>query len=180
MSTPLVQGAKIAIVYAMRGGMGDVGKFAAMHAICDQGITPTIIALDSEEADGPEIALHVDVGSEEQRHQVKKALSEVDIIRLNVTAPETQAALASAFRGVDAVLACVGHRQPRIAQTLFGLEGYPTAWCTQGATVVLRAMGDANVHRLVLLSSFGIGKDSIRCGGMSVSSSCLDSSWMRA
>ena len=43
---------RVAIVYATRGGMGGVGKFAAMQALSDPRVTPTIIAVSDEQKEG--------------------------------------------------------------------------------------------------------------------------------
>lgn len=65
-----------------------------------------------------------------------------------------QGQLEQQFAGVDAVIACVGSRQP-------GWK-YPelkSRWCAAGAGTVSKAMQAAGVQRLILLSSFGIHDD---------------------
>mmetsp|Transcript_7891 Transcript_7891/g.15465 ORF Transcript_7891/g.15465 Transcript_7891/m.15465 type:complete len:438 (-) Transcript_7891:1228-2541(-) len=68
------------------------------------------------------------------------------VMKIDVDGPEGD--LVEALRGVDAVVACLGNRQPSMAR-----------WCTRGATRVLSAMQANKVPRLVILSSMGIGED---------------------
>ena len=55
---------------------------------------------------------------------------------------------------MDAVIACVGSRQP--GRTFPELKA---RWCKEGAEMVSSAMRTTGVQRLVLLSSFGIHDD---------------------
>lgn len=65
-----------------------------------------------------------------------------------------QGQLDEQLADVDAVIACLGSRQP--GNTRPELKSH---WCHAGAEMVTHAMHTAGVQRLVLLSSFGLYDD---------------------
>jgi hypothetical protein len=159
---------RVAILYATRGGMGGVGKLAAVQALSDPRITATVIAV-AHESEGSSLGLtdsgtsgH-DVADPEARAEVARVLGAhaANVIKVNIGADDAADTLASALAGTDAVVACMGNRQA--TNTLLGAVGLPTRWCSIGARKLLEAMRNledsGSPKRLVMLSSMGIGND---------------------
>ncbi len=152
---------KVAVVYATKGGMGDAGKFAAALAAPDEKIDPRIVSLSRDSVEGGTHGIaddEVDVKDDALRAQLRRDLAEVTIAHADVDdTTATARVLDSAFDGADAVVACVGSRQPSFGR-----------WVSQGAELILAAMKKQEVKRLVILSSMGIGEDWIPFGVVKV------------
>jgi hypothetical protein len=82
---------------------------------------------------------------------VFKGVSPCEVV---VEDDDAQMKLEEQFDGVDAVVACIGSRQPGKK-----FPALKSRWCELGASKIAAAMASAGVQRLVLLSSFGIGDD---------------------
>ncbi|CAK9083586.1 unnamed protein product [Durusdinium trenchii] len=138
---------KIAVVWASKGGLGDVGKFAASHAaLRGSAVELTAVALSEDgAATGVE---STEVFPATRAEKLQETLKDVEIKKVNIKSEDAEESLATIFSGVDAVIACPGSRQSGIATT-----------CTIGARKIVAAMKKAKVERLVVLSSFGIGDD---------------------
>lgn len=62
--------------------------------------------------------------------------------------------LVDHFQGCDAVISCLGNRQPTF------MDVPQTSWCAhQGNEMVIRAMKTHNIERAVVMSSMGIEED---------------------
>eukprot|EP00171_Calliarthron_tuberculosum_P016433 IDg16433t1 len=148
---------RLAVVYATKGGMGDVGKFAGALATADTTLEARIVSLsrDRAEGDGDGIG-EVDVTDAAQRTRLVADLSGVNIAHADVDdADATSRILDGAIAGADAVVACVGSRQPKFGR-----------WVSRGTQAIAAAMARHGVSRLVVLSSMGIGEDFIRNSGI--------------
>lgn len=143
----------IAVLYATRGGMGDVGKFAMTLARLEPSLSCNVrpIAMSVESSsEGTDKGLGVDVEDKTLRTKTESLLSTMadSIVKIDVAKESAEAEIADALEGVDAVISCLGNRQPQMER-----------WCSLGTQKVVGAMKAKNVKRLVSLSSFGIGKD---------------------
>lgn len=123
---------RVAILFA-KGGMGDVGKMAIMHALKQEGLEIRGLGREPEKVHISESVTKVDPTGHEQLELIKiDPASDVE-------------GLKNAFKGVDAVVSCVGCRQP----------GFPR-WAAPATQNVITAMKANNVTRLVMISSMGI------------------------
>lgn len=85
---------------------------------------------------------------EKLKAQLVADFVDISVTRVDLDGESAATTLESALLGTDAVVACVGNRQP-------GLE----RWAARGGSMVVDAMNKARVGRLVVLSSMGIGDD---------------------
>jgi len=170
---------KLTILYATRGGMGDVGKFAVAYAQ-QAGVQVRAVALSDESVDWKPVSSNLacsyvatdpkDIGADNidvtdplLKEIASKALKEAGVTKIDIASPEAQELLRKELEGADAVVACLGSRQsPTVSR-----------WCQLGAEKVTAAMRLAGVSRLVILSSFGIGEDFMRTSFISVIWACL-------
>lgn len=146
----------VAILYATKGGMGDVGKFALALARLEPPLSCNIrpVALSIEgSSEGTDKGLDVDVEDQKEKEKIEKLLGtmEDDIIKIDVAKESAEAEIGDALDGVDAVISCLGNRQPQMKR-----------WCSMGTRKVVGAMKTKNIQRLVSLSSMGIGKDFLK------------------
>lgn len=138
----------IAIIYGTRGGLGDVGKFAATQAFKDPTITARIIAMSASSKESKDKGIGADVKNEQLNEELKNDMNRIPITYIDVESDSAQGLLEEQFDGVNAVVSCLGNRQPGYAR-----------WLAPGARKVVAAMKKKSVARLVQLSSFGIGDD---------------------
>lgn len=137
----------LAVIFATKGGMGDVGKFAAAHAFTSAGVSARVIAL-APHAENPDLEVDVDVTDEAVRTELKSTFGSITPVCIDMDAKTAQSQLDTALKDVSGVVACIGSRQPSYSR-----------WCERGAGMVEKAMRKGGVKRLVVLSSFGIGGD---------------------
>jgi hypothetical protein len=128
----------VAIFYATKGGMGDVGKFAIALA---QERVPKFnvraIALSIEESDeGNDIGADVDVTDSETREKMEKLLNAIEILKIDVADESAEMKITEALEDVDAVITCLGNRQPSMER-----------WCSLGTRKVINAMKAKDVNR---------------------------------
>jgi len=143
----------VAVLYATKGGMGDVGKFALTLArlepslICN--IRPVALSIENS-SEGTDKGLEVDVEDPVLKEKTEKLLRtmEDNIVKIDVAKDSAEKEIGDAIEGADAVISCLGNRQPSMER-----------WCSLGTRKVVSAMKAKNVKRLVSLSSMGIGKD---------------------
>ncbi|CAJ1405385.1 unnamed protein product [Effrenium voratum] len=146
----------IAIVWASRGGLGDVGKLAAMHAKLG-GVQFRAVALNDGK-EGLDTGIDTtEVVPETRREKLQEVLKDVEVKQLDITGDSTL--LEEVFSGCDCIIACPGSRQNKIART-----------CALGAKKICHAAQKAGVPRIVVLSSFGVGADYLPC-------SCIGCIW---
>jgi len=153
----------VAILYATKGGMGDVGKFAITLSKIEPSLSCNIvpIALSIENSsEGTDKGLEVDVVDQPD---LKKATEELlgdfesSILKIDVAKDSAEQDIADAIAGSDAVISCLGNRQPSMER-----------WCSMGTQKVIAAMKAKKVERLVSLSSFGIGDDYLKTSAISI------------
>lgn len=137
----------LAVIFATKGGMGDVGKFAAAHAFTSVSVSTRVIAL-APHTENPDLEVDVDVKDEAARTELKATFGSITPVCIDIDANDALSQLNSALKDVSGVVACIGSRQPSYNR-----------WCERGVGMVKEAMGEAGVKRLVVLSSFGIGCD---------------------
>jgi putative NADH-flavin reductase len=147
----------VAILYATKGGMGDVGKFAITLAGLDKpplpcNIQPIALSIENS-SEGTDKGLEVDVEDLQLNEKTEKILGTMDksILKIDVSKDSAEAEIKDALDGVDAVVSCLGNRQPKMER-----------WCSLGTRKVVSAMKAKNIQRLVSLSSMGIGEDLLR------------------
>lgn len=146
----------VAILYATKGGMGDVGKFALALSRLEPSLSCNVrpVALSIEgSSEGTDKGLEVDVEDIKEKEKIEKLLGtmENDIIKIDVSKDSAEAEIGDALDGSDAVISCLGNRQPKMER-----------WCSIGTSKAIGAMKAKNVKRLVSLSSMGIGKDFLK------------------
>lgn len=146
----------VAILYATKGGMGDVGKFAMTLAGLEPSLSCNVrpIALSMESSsEGSDKGLEVDVEDLELKKKIEHLLDTMqdDIVKIDVSKDSAQAEIGAAIEGADAVISCLGNRQPKMER-----------WCSLGTQKVVGAMKAKNITRLVSLSSMGIGEDFLK------------------
>lgn len=150
----------VAVLYATKGGMGDVGKFAI--ALAQEQLEPACnvraIALSVEGESSSEgtadIGIdNVDVEDPELKAKIETLLASMktDILTIVVSNESAEEQIGDALEGVDAVITCLGNRQPSMER-----------WCSLGTRKVISAMRGNNIRRLVSLSSMGIGDDFLK------------------
>lgn len=137
----------VAILFGIKGGLSDVGKFAVEHALKMQGVTVRPVALSLEAEEGSDYSIEVDIKDEQLKLQLKETFNGIKYKTLDIGDPGAQGKLEEVFSGCDAVVSCLGNRQNK------------AIWCNLGAQKVVAAMRSQNVNRLVQLSSMGIGND---------------------
>ncbi|KAJ1475630.1 hypothetical protein T484DRAFT_1827599 [Baffinella frigidus] len=139
-ATPPVGSLKIAVLYATKGGLGDVGKYAAVHALRRKGVT--VVGLSQEAAEGTDLGIEVDVLDKEAKDKFKEDFARavlrslklayksiVDVLdkeakekfkedfkglglveKVDIGSEQAQAKLEAAIAGCSAVVACLGNR----------------------------------------------------------------------
>ncbi len=152
----------IAILYATKGGMGDVGKFAMTLARTDPSLSfnfrPVALSIE-DSSEGADKGIEVDVEDLELKKKTEELLATMEdtILKVDISKDSAQEEIAGAIEGVDAVISCLGNRQPQMER-----------WCSIGTEKVIGAMKAKKVERLVSLSSFGIGTDFLKISPISV------------
>jgi putative NADH-flavin reductase len=160
----------VAIFYATKGGMGDVGKFAiALAQEREPKLNVRAIALSIEESEGKDIGSDVDVTYSDSREKMEKILTTTEILKIDVADESAEMKIREALEDVDAVVTCLGNREPKMER-----------WCSLGTRKVINAMKAKNVKRLVCLSSMGIGKDYLKTSPILVLWSFLLSTVLRS
>mmetsp|Transcript_16310 Transcript_16310/g.32213 ORF Transcript_16310/g.32213 Transcript_16310/m.32213 type:complete len:254 (-) Transcript_16310:36-797(-) len=141
----------IAVLFSSVGsGMGDVGKFIIAQAISNPAVRLRPLALSVPKTEGSDATITVDVKDQAGIDKVAAGIAAFpNMPRLDITSPGAQAAIEQHIDGCDAVVACLGSRQP----------SKKTRWLGLGSQKVIAAMQTKGVRRLVNLSSMGIGDD---------------------
>jgi len=137
----------VAVLFGIKGGLSDVGKFAVEHALKMSGVKVRPVALSLENEEGSDYTIDADIADKQALAQLKQAFSGVKYTRLNIGDDSAQSKLEEVLDGCDAVVSCLGNRQNH------------AIWCNLGAQKLVAAMQARKVHRLVQLSSMGIGDD---------------------
>lgn len=157
----------IAILYATKGGMGDVGKFAMTLGRLDSSFNVIPLALSMEDSsEGTDKGLEVDVQDPELKKKTQEILATMEdtILKIDISKDSAQDEIAQAIESADAVISCLGNRQPQMER-----------WSSIGTKKVIGAMkknkdssSSSSTTRLVSLSSFGIGTDFLKISPISI------------
>lgn len=134
--------------------MGDVGKYVIAHALKTADLAVKPIAMTSKATAEPKFDFEVDVQPQSLQDELKAVFDDISPTQVVLEDAGAQQQLEKEFEGVEAVVACVGSRQPG--------KKFPelkSRWCKSGADMISKAMAAVGVQRLVLLSSFGINND---------------------
>lgn len=155
----------IVVFFAGKGGIGDAGKFATMHALKqDGGVNVRPVALYSPSEGKPD-GFTADVNVAESQARLAEAFNGLSVPTIDVESSTSLDQICDAISGADAVVACVGSRQPSTG--LFSPSDWkPGRWSALGARQVISAMKKKEVQRLVILSSFGFGDDPLKSAGL--------------
>jgi len=167
----------LVVVTGTKGGLSDVGKYAAVHALQEKELKVRIIAMSLERIEGKEKVIEVDPGSNKDevnrkdQIRIKEELELVakDIIKVDVESNSCQTELETIFEEVDVVISCLGNRQPNMSR-----------WLALGSNKITKAMKAKNVPRIIQLSSMGIGDDFIPLRGIRLFWSCLLRTFLRS
>lgn len=151
---------RLVILYGI-GGLSDVGRHAILAAL-EQ---PTIeqITVITEYPELLDVTKHWECSCPGgHSNPAKDHPTRVQLVPLpGGTATETawkipQPELAQHFQGADAVISCLGHRQPGHLHPQLIKKGLIAH---DGTKQVLQAMKQANVSRLILCTSVGVEED---------------------
>lgn len=147
--TSTIKKTSVAVVYATKGGMGDVGKFVAKHALNEPSLYDTrIVALSNAASEGFDTMYTADITDGAMQSELHDDLKAAQITKVDIMHAEAAVTLQEALRGVDCVVSCCGSRQPSLSR-----------WIERGTQAVMTAMEANSIHRVVVLSSFGLGDD---------------------
>jgi len=142
---------QVAIIYGTKGGMGDVGKFALIHAVKTLPLENIrVLAMSNEAVEGNSLGLDIDVKCETGlvHQQFKAAIEQVNVVKIDVESDQAELEIGNGIKHVDAVVACLGSRQSALPR-----------WLGTGSKKLTSAMATQGVSRLVILSSMGIRDD---------------------
>jgi len=135
------------VVLYGQGGLSDVGRHAVLVALQEKGCSVTVLTQHPElleeenwKCGCPEPHVISD--------DLRKNLKMVPVRNWD------DEALLDQFRGCDAVVSCLGNRQPTF------MDVPKTSWCAhEGNKMVIKAMNAHNAQRAVVMSSMGIEED---------------------
>lgn len=148
---------RLIILYGI-GGLSDVGRHTILAALENKSVEHiTVITEFPDKLNDKNWECNC---FPNEGHHVNPFDDPANVSRLKMVNVDTwkkeQIDLSMHFEGVDAVISCLGHRQPgwkypELIQR--GLIAY------DGNKQVIRAMGEAKVDRVVVISSFGLRTD---------------------
>eukprot|EP00536_Pseudo-nitzschia_multiseries_P008290 jgi/Psemu1/241041/estExt_Genewise1.C_2090042 len=141
----------VAVLYATKGGMGDVGKFiVALSLAQDNDDGGTCTSTSTTEITNTDLGLSLDVEDPDLRTSTEQILENArdEITKIDAGDDSAEERIGELLEGVDAVISCLGSRQSELGR-----------WCALGTKKVIGAMATKKIRRLVCLSSFGIGRD---------------------
>eukprot|EP00631_Chrysoreinhardia_giraudii_P002821 CAMPEP_0197424198 /NCGR_PEP_ID=MMETSP1170-20131217/25196_1 /TAXON_ID=54406 /ORGANISM="Sarcinochrysis sp, Strain CCMP770" /LENGTH=252 /DNA_ID=CAMNT_0042951673 /DNA_START=40 /DNA_END=798 /DNA_ORIENTATION=+ len=145
---------KIAVLYGTRGGMGDVGKFVASQAWAKSPeLAVNVAALSWAPKEGGGLGFdkgYPDVTYEGGRAELEAAFEGKHVEAIDAAAEDAVDRLRTVVEGCDAVVACLGNREP-----------FMPRWVARGTETAVDACRAAKVPRLVVLNSFGIADESV-------------------
>lgn len=170
----------MAVLYATKGGMGDVGKFIVALSLAqdndDGGTCTSTSTCTGEPYEVRAIAVSVGGESESQSQSepVSTEITNTDLgLSLDVEDPDlrtsTEQILENARDEITKIDAGDDSAEERIGELLEGVDAVISClgsrqselgrWCALGTKKVIGAMATKKIRRLVCLSSFGIGRD---------------------
>lgn len=163
--------ATLVVLYGI-GGLSDVGRHAILAAMERPAAVEKIIViteypelLDEENWECSCPGGHTNPTIKSSSPTSDELEVDISVVKIN-SWKKDQPNLKEHFSGADAVISCLGHRQPGLVNpklTSHGLIAYA------GNKQVIRAMLEAKVQRVVVCSSMGIEEDwppmEFRCEG---------------
>lgn len=162
----------VAVVFAAQGGMGDVGKFAIMHArsrAAELVVRPIALYAASE---GAPPNFRADVKDVDSQSRLANGFEGLSVPTVDIEQVGATEKVCDALHGADAVISCVGNREP--TSGLFAPAAWkPARWCARGTQIVFAAMKTKGINRVVLLSSMGFGDDPTRSTALGRFYRCL-------
>jgi putative NADH-flavin reductase len=142
---------RLVVLYGI-GGLSDVGRHAILAALEQPMVAKvTVITEYPELLDEP----NWECGCETPHTNPSSTSDKVQVVSIDSWNNE-QTNLAEHFQGADAVISCLGHRQPGFKHPELIQKGLVAAG---GNRQVIQAMQDANMERVVVMSSVGIQED---------------------
>lgn len=140
---------RLVILYG-QGGLSDVGRHAVQVALVDKACQVTVLTQHPELLDEP----NWNCGCPEPHSfsdEQKKNLKVVHVDKWNENDGDKWSAY---FENADAVISCVGNRQPTFMNVT------ASSWCSHEANeMVIKGMKKHNIRRAVAMSSMGIEED---------------------
>jgi len=134
----------VVILYGI-GGLSDVGRHAILAALEKPEVSKiTVITEYPEKLDETNWDSH---GEKSNPFNNPKYSPRLFMVKVEDSWKKPQANLTRHFEGADAVISCLGHRQPGIQK---GLVAY------DGNKQIIQAMQEAKVDRAVVITSFGL------------------------
>ncbi len=153
--TPASSTARRLVVLYGIGGLSDVGRHAILAALEQPSVEKiTVITEYPELLDQTNWECSCPGG---HTNPAKDHPSKVFVVPIQDNSWKThQTNLADHFKGADAVISCLGHRQPGYKYPQLIKKGLIAC---DGNKQVIRAMKEANVQRVVVCSSVGVEED---------------------
>lgn len=143
----------LVILYGI-GGLSDVGRHAILAALEKPEVSKiTVITEHPEKLDEKNWESY---GDKTNPFNNPEFASRLAMVKVEESWKKPQENLATHFQGADAVISCLGHRQPGFKNKELltkGLVAY------DGNKQVIQAMEEAKVDRAVIISSMGLGGD---------------------
>jgi len=143
----------LVILYGI-GGLSDVGRHAILAALENPEVSKiTVITEHPEKLDEKNWESH---GEKTNPFNKPEFAPRLAMVKVEESWKKPQENLASHFAGADAVISCLGHRQPGISNKELlkrGLIAY------DGNKQVIQAMQEAKVDRAVVITSMGLKSD---------------------
>lgn len=137
------------------GGLSDVGRHAILAALEKKDPSVDKITVITEYPEKLNEKNWDSAGEKSNPFDDPDAASKLEMVKID-TWKNDQPNLSKHFVGATAVVSCLGHRQPGWKNKELiskGLVAY------DGNKQVIAAMKEANVNRVVVISSFGINGD---------------------
>ena len=102
----------VAVLFASKSGMGDVGKFVTMHGLnnAQYKIKPICIEHGAQDP-GAHLVADVTGPAAAGNDRLKSALEGTAVTQLDCSTLDFQSKLEAELEGADAVCACIGNRQ---------------------------------------------------------------------
>ncbi|KAL7514618.1 hypothetical protein ACHAXN_011960 [Cyclotella atomus] len=145
---------RLIILYGI-GGLSDVGRHAILAALENKSVQHiTVITEHPDKLNDKNWECNCDKGHTNPFNDSAN-VSRLKMVSINSWKKE-QPDLGMHFEGADAVISCLGHRQPGWKYPELIQRGLIAH---DGNMQVIRAMGEAKVDRVVVISSFGLRTD---------------------
>ncbi|CAJ1958220.1 unnamed protein product [Cylindrotheca closterium] len=143
----------LVILYGI-GGLSDVGRHAILAALEKPEVSKiTVITEHPEKLDEKKWESH---GEKSNPFNNPEFAPRLTMVKVEGSWKKPQDNFATHFAGADAVISCLGHRQPGIQNKELLKKGLIAC---DGNKQVIQAMKEAKVERAVVISSMGLKGD---------------------